>query len=241
MANPQKENGFTPIAHEVLEELVKARLLGAELSMALFVIRKTWGYQKKQDIISFSQFQKGLGISRMTISKTIKNLVARKILVKTAILGEKTSFSFNKDYEKWVVNTPLLVKHKWVSSKAGYTKTSKAGYTHNRKKDNTKERAEQSSEINTLIKSFEIINPASKKFYGIPPQRKACQMLIDIYSFERVKRVIELTLPRTNGLQFFPTITTPLQLQDKWATLESAVKRYQAEKLSTKDKYKVAF
>ena len=67
MANPQKENGYTAIANEVLEQLVKAGLLGSELSMAIFVIRKTWGFQKKEDIISFSQFEKGLNISRMTI------------------------------------------------------------------------------------------------------------------------------------------------------------------------------
>lgn len=240
MANPQKENGFTPIAHEVLEELVKARLLGAELSMAIFIIRKTWGYQKKDDIISFSQFQKGLSLSRMTISKTIKNLVSRKIIVKTPILGDKTSFRFNKDYEKWVVKTPILVKSKGVFGIHAYTKTSKHAYTHNRKKDNTKERAEQSSEsINLLIKEFESINPASKKFYGIPPQRKACQALIDTYTLERVVSVIQKTLPKTNGLQFFPTITTPLQLQDKWATLESAIKRWQSE--HQKIKSSVAF
>jgi len=86
-----------------------------------------------------------------------------------------------------------------------------------------------SGEIVILIKSFEEINPACKKFYGRPPQRKACESLIKDYGFERVKNVIEKTLPKTNGLQFFPTITTPIQLQDKWVSLESAIRKYQSE------------
>ena len=107
----------------------------------------------------------------------------------------------------------------------------------NIKKDTNTETS--SVDIPILIKAFEGLNPASKKFYGIPTQRKACQALIDTYGLERVKTVIEKTLPKTNGLQFFPTITTPLQLQDKWVQLESAIRKYQSEKLITKEKYKI--
>lgn len=90
-----------------------------------------------------------------------------------------------------------------------------------------------------IIKSFEFINPACKKYYNRPPQRQASDDLIKLYGFERVKMVIEKTLPKTNSIQFFPTITTPVQLQEKWATLESAIRRYQSEK--SKLKSNVAF
>lgn len=103
--------------------------------------------------------------------------------------------------------------------------------------DNTSETS--SPDIAVLIKSFESINPASKKFYGNKTQRSACQHLIDTYGLDRVKTIIEKTLPKTNGLQFFPTITTPLQLQDKWVALESAVRKYQSEKITNKEKYKI--
>ncbi len=110
-------------------------------------------------------------------------------------------------------------------------------------KDNTiKDTTETSSgDISLIIKSFESINPASKKFYSRPPQREACKELIESYGLEKVLQVIEKGLPKTNGMQFFPTITTPIQLRDKWVSLESAVKKYQAEKEITKNKYKIAF
>ena len=86
-----------------------------------------------------------------------------------------------------------------------------------------------SVEIPILIKAFEGLNPASKKFYGNKTQRQACNTLIETYGIDRVLLVIEKTLPKTNGLQFFPTITTPLQLLDKWVQLESAIRKYQSE------------
>lgn len=95
-----------------------------------------------------------------------------------------------------------------------------------------------SVEISKLIKSFETLNPASKRFYGNKTQRKACQDLIDTYTFERVKVVIDKTLPKTNGIKYFPTITTPLQLFEKWSSLESAIVRYRSE---NNIKNKVAF
>lgn len=106
---------------------------------------------------------------------------------------------------------------------------------------NTNVAEHSSSVISDLIKSFEKINPACKKMYGNKTQRKACQDLIDTYTFDRVKLVIEETLPRIGSLKFFPTITTPLQLFDKWSSLESAIIKYKSEKSAVLSKNKVAF
>ena len=78
-----------------------------------------------------------------------------------------------------------------------------------------------------LIKSFELINPSCKRMYGNKTQRQACDDLIENYTFERVKTVIEKTLTKTNEMEYFPTITTPLQLFQKWSSLESAIVKHQ--------------
>jgi phage replication O-like protein O len=156
MANPQKENGYTPIANEILEHLVKIPLLGSEFQVLFFIIRKTYGYHKKDDRISLTQFEKGTGLSRPTVVKTLKNLMARNMVVKIYLPDENKGYSFVKDHEKWVVKTHLLVKGKWQTSKDVLTETSKDVLTHKRKKDNTKDNTEQSSgDINLLIKEFE--------------------------------------------------------------------------------------
>jgi len=243
MANPQKENGFTPIANEILERLVNTALLGSEFQVLLFIIRKTYGYHKKKDRISLTQFEKGTGLSRPTVVKTLKNLMSRNMIIKIVLPNDNVEYTFVKDHEDWVVNTALLVKHNEFGSKPVLTETSKPVLTHKRKKDNTKDNTAElvSADINLLLESFSKINPTIKKMYGNTTQRKACNFLISEYGLERTQTIVEKTLPKTNGLQFFPTITTPVQLQDKWVALESAVRKYQAEKQTTINKNKVAF
>lgn len=93
----------------------------------------------------------------------------------------------------------------------------------------TKHASEDTSqEIPKIIKAFESVNSNCKRFYGNKTQRGACQDLITEYGFDRVVFVVEKTLPTTNGLEYFPSITTPLQLRDKWTGLESAIRKKQA-------------
>lgn len=86
-----------------------------------------------------------------------------------------------------------------------------------------------SSEIPLLLKEFESINPAVKRMYGNKTQREACADLIKQYTLQRLQLIIQKTLPKTNGLAYFPTITTPAQLRDKFITLESAIRKHQSE------------
>lgn len=83
--------------------------------------------------------------------------------------------------------------------------------------------AEQAPMIVSIIEMFCEINPACKKMYSNKTQRQACKDLIDTYSFEEVTSCIQKVLPRTNGQSYFPVITTPVQLRDKWISLKSAV------------------
>ena len=91
--------------------------------------------------------------------------------------------------------------------------------------------------ISEIIKSFESINENCKNFYGNKTQRKACEDLIKSYTFERVRYAVEKVLPATLGRQHFPTITTPVQLRDKWASLKVAVAREQAKEKAAKPNY----
>lgn len=107
----------------------------------------------------------------------------------------------------------------------------------NDKKENNENTTETSSaDINSLIKAFEVVNPACLRYYGNTIQRKACRFLIDTYGFERVKLVIGSTLPKSNNLAFFPSINTPLQLQEKWSALESAINKYKNKAQTEKEK-----
>ena len=103
MANPQAENGHTDIANEILDYLVTFRMSGQEWQVLMFVVRKTYGWHKKQDSISYGQISEFTHIPRRTVIRIIKKLVAKKTLVAS---GQKDTshpniFEFNKNYEEW--------------------------------------------------------------------------------------------------------------------------------------------
>lgn len=75
-----------------------------------------------------------------------------------------------------------------------------------------------------IIKAFEEVNPACKTYYANKTQRSACDFLIEQYTLEKVLGVIGI-LNQIKGRDYFPTITTPLQLKEKWSALEVAIRR----------------
>lgn len=79
-----------------------------------------------------------------------------------------------------------------------------------------------------IIKGFEFVDPKNKTYYSNTTQRGACDFLIEEYGLKEVLNRI-LILPKSNGTPFFPSITTPVQLRDKWVQLEKAVERNQKE------------
>lgn len=92
------------------------------------------------------------------------------------------------------------------------------------RKGNTIATQSVAKEVASLIKAFEQVNPSFAKWYGHKTQRAAAERLLKTHGLENVLKVVGL-LPSTNGLAYFPTITTPVQLEDKWASLEAALKR----------------
>lgn len=130
MASPQTEDGYTKFANELLEAMVKTRIPGQELRIVLFIARKTYGYGRKQDQISYGQIAKATDIPRTRVIQHIKSLVSKMVL---GSLNNGTrqpvTLWINKDYEKWE-HSPI----KGTSPNSG-TKTSPNSGTHKRKKE----------------------------------------------------------------------------------------------------------
>lgn len=104
MANPQLEGGHTRIANELLDNLVRMHLSPYQWQVVFFIIRKTYGYQKRMDYITNSQIVKGTGIYKTHVSRTIRALLNRRILIKVGKL-----IGLQKDYELWLPQLPKLV------------------------------------------------------------------------------------------------------------------------------------
>ena len=73
---------FTKIPNELMDVLMSGALNSSEQRVVLFIARKTFGYHKNIDEISYSQFEKKLGICRNTAITTTTKLVQSGLLVK---------------------------------------------------------------------------------------------------------------------------------------------------------------
>ena len=102
MACPQKENGFTSLANELLEAMLKTNWSGQDFKVVLLVVRKTYGFRKTEDFISLSQIQALTGMSKTRSSQVVNRLQLMKILTVTEnINGIGKKYKLNKDFESW--------------------------------------------------------------------------------------------------------------------------------------------
>lgn len=73
------------------------------------------------------------------------------------------------------------------------------------------------------------VNATCRQYYSRRSQREPLQRLIHLYGHEIVFQVIAL-LPKTNRIAYMPTVTTPVQLENKWADLEAALHKYREKR-----------
>lgn len=132
MADVQIENGYTRIANELLEHLCFAGISGSEYRILIFVIRKTYGFKKLKDKISLTQFQKGTGMKGANTSRTLKELLAKRLLLK-----ENNLYGINKNWEQWGVAKRLNLSNRITSSSQTDKKTSSQTDVYKRKSKET--------------------------------------------------------------------------------------------------------
>lgn len=72
--------------------------------------------------------------------------------------------------------------------------------------------------INSLIGEFQPINPSYTRIYKNKTQRAAIDRMMKQYGTEQLRGIIQF-LQKTNGKRFAPTITTPIQLEERMGAL----------------------
>ena len=106
--SPQIEDGHIKIANEIAEALAKRNFSAYEIRILWVIWRKTYGWHKKEDQISFTQFEKATGLHRRHVQRTLKRLMERNIVASTGYstvastgYSKILSYQFQKDYTKW--------------------------------------------------------------------------------------------------------------------------------------------
>lgn len=101
MKTPQLENGHVKIANEVWEALMSFDFSRNEYKIIMCILRKTWGWNKKEDKISFSQISELTKIERRNVIRIVNRLEKMKVLVVKTTTTHINLISFNKLYDEW--------------------------------------------------------------------------------------------------------------------------------------------
>jgi len=106
-----KQGNFTVVNNFIIDHIMPTVSPNA-FKVLMFAIRKTVGWHKESDRISYSQFMEGCGIGgRSTVSKAIKELIALNYLHRHKVGCHKRTkkplyaYSLNAEYEV-AVNSP---------------------------------------------------------------------------------------------------------------------------------------
>jgi phage replication O-like protein O len=77
------DGDFTRLHNTILEKLALARFTASEYRCLMFLFRSTYGWQKKEDVISLSQWAAGVGIDtekRHNVLRTLQSLVTKRVI-----------------------------------------------------------------------------------------------------------------------------------------------------------------
>lgn len=101
MASPQCENGYTKIANELLEALVKTSLSSAQIRAAIWIIRLTYGFHRKEMTTNVGAFATKLKTTKDYVKQVFLELEKYRVITIEWATPELCKIMFNKDFEKW--------------------------------------------------------------------------------------------------------------------------------------------
>ena len=166
-----------------------------------------------------------LGCTATSVQNALTNLERRGYIART----------YTKDDKRNRTEIIPLVRYAKVSlnnDTVSLNNDTQVSLNNDQKKKSNKEEKQNSIsvEIGMVIKAFEPINPSSRLFYARRPQRDACQRLLENHSLEWLLKIIQV-LPKTNVTKYAPTITSPLQLEEKMAQLVAFIQKEKANEV----------
>ena len=96
------EDGFTRIANLILEALSMVRINSTQTGICLFLLRRTFGWNRSEDAISLGDFAAACGTSKTYVSRQLADLLHKKIILRLAYEPGKTPvYAFCTNLAEW--------------------------------------------------------------------------------------------------------------------------------------------
>lgn len=96
------DDGFTRIANLILEALALVKLNATQMGICLFLLRRTYGWNRGEDAISLGDFAAACGTSKAYISRQLADLLQKNIIRRLFYAPGKTPvYAFASSIAGW--------------------------------------------------------------------------------------------------------------------------------------------
>jgi len=237
--NPQIEDGYVKLANELAEAFAKINLSSYEWRVLWIILRKTYGWNKKEDWIPLTQFQELSQLRKQHIIRALNKLISKNIITRIGN-GSGKKYGLNKIYSEWKSLPKQVILPKQVMgitqignniTQIGNKSLPKQGPSKDTTKDNISKDT-LSKDIHIYARTlFEFWNSKQiithKDFEKFKPN---LVKILKVYSLDEIKSAIENYALVLNDSKFFWT--------HKWSLrdfLTRGLDRFRAENFKEKD------
>jgi phage replication O-like protein O len=203
MADIQLEHGFTKIANELLDVVIKTPFIATHLKIVLVCWRYMYGFNRQSAELSESFISKATGISKRYISRELRVLIDSKVIkvVKESTYSSPRVLSFNKDYDTWEYRTRVPQVNQSSTGEPEYSTTVEPQF-------NTTVEPQFHQETKTLNKTLNkcSVDVFFEKIWALYPKRrgkgkvsKAQKEKLFKIGYDEISRAIERYKKETAG------------------------------------------
>ncbi len=183
---------FTRIQNEILEAFGRTRIPGEARQILDVILRKTYGFQKKEDVISLSQFSAATNLKRPTVVRAIRKLLSMNIIIKkdNGKMGLQKRTSLWKPLSKKITVPSVIKKDNFIDKKDNKPLSKKIHTKDIYKETNTKDNTNMY--LGKKAKTPHIKEKPEKE----PPQRDPRVTICREYWYEQYKNIIGEPYPK---------------------------------------------
>lgn len=142
--------------------------------------------------------------------------------------GKLSSEKYREDFDSLPVKVQkIILENKDFCSRAALEPLKTIEIEIEKEIDTEKEKAKETiaKDISEVINAFEKVDAKNRLYYGNKTQRDACTFLLETYGKEAVLAMIGGIPEARVKVPYFPSVTTPCELRDKWVKIYEAVHR----------------
>lgn len=235
----------TPTPNWFYDEEMR-KMTDTELRVVLVITRHTFGWfnsrtggRKERDWISQKLFMQKTGKSNRALATAIQNCIQRGWIEAYAKDGNVLDTPLLRSGKKVIYKLGLMFLNNInqksneissqqvvnISAETSETEDIKpVNYPHSTKEILIKENDTKKADIIEVIDAFKEVNPSAANFLTNRKEFAAMERLLETYGKEELKNGISL-LSETNGMKYCPTVTTPIEFENKYPAVKSFLKK----------------